>query len=92
MDLDLLGADDGPAALCLDPAHEGEWGRIAVAHAVAVRHLEESVARGDGPDPDGLEEDVVAGLAADGRNPNVFDRVVRSDPPGGGGASSEASS
>jgi hypothetical protein len=50
-----------------------------------VRHLEEAVARGDGPDPDGLEEDVVARLAGDGRKPNVFDRAVRSDTPRGAG-------
>ena len=78
VDLDLLGADDGPAALGLDAAHERERRRVAVAHPVAVRHLEEAVARGDGPDPDGLEEDVVAGIAGDGRKPNVFDRGVRS--------------
>ena len=63
MDLDLLGADDGPAALRLDAAHHGVRGRVAVAHAVAVRHLEEAVARGHRPELHRLEEDVVARVA-----------------------------
>ena len=50
VDLDLLGADHGPAALGLDPAHVGLAGRIAVSHAVAVRHLVEAVACGDRAD------------------------------------------
>ena len=50
MDLDLLGADDGPAALRLDAAHHGVRRRVAVAHAVAVRHLEEAVARRHRPE------------------------------------------
>ena len=44
VDLDLLGAHHGPAAFGLDPAHIGLAGRIAVSHAVAVRHLVEAVA------------------------------------------------
>ena len=63
VDLDLLGADDRPAALGLDAAHHGVGGRIAITHAVAVGHLEEPVAGGDRADRDGLEEDVVAGVA-----------------------------
>ena len=63
MDLDLLGADDGPAALRLDAAHDGVRGRVAVAHPVAVRHLEEAVARGHRPELHRLEEDVVARVA-----------------------------
>ena len=63
VDLDLLGAHDRPAALGLDAAHHRVGGRVAVAHAVAVRHLEEAVARGHRPEPDGLEQDVVAGVA-----------------------------
>ena len=50
VDLDLFGADHGPAALGLDLAHVGLAGRIAVTHAVAVRHLVEAVARGDRAD------------------------------------------
>ena len=64
VDLDLLGADDGPASLGLDAAHDRVRGRVAVAHAVAVRHLEEAVARGHRPELDGLEQDVVARVAA----------------------------
>ena len=63
MEFDLLGADDGPAALGLDTAHHRMGGRVAVAHPVAVRHLEESVARGHRPELHGLEQDVVARVA-----------------------------
>src|ERR1700687_3316323 len=64
MDLDLLGADDGPAALRLRCTHPGVSGRVAMAHAVAMRHLEETVARGDGADRHRLEEDVEARVAS----------------------------
>ncbi len=63
MDLDLLGADDGPAALRLDAAHDGMCGRVAVTHAVAVRHLEEAVTRRHRPELHRLEEDVIARVA-----------------------------
>ena len=63
MDLHLLGADDRPAALGLDAAHHRVGGRVAVAHAVAVRHLEEAVARGHRPDAHRLEQDVVTRVA-----------------------------
>ena len=63
VDLHLLGADDSPSSLRLDAAHHGMRRRIAVAHAVAVRHLEEPVARGHGPELDGLEQNVVARVA-----------------------------
>ncbi len=63
VDVDLLGADHGPAALGLHAAHGRQRGRIAVTHAVAVRHLEEAVARGDRTDGNRLEEDVVARVA-----------------------------
>jgi hypothetical protein len=49
VDLDLLDADHGPAALGLDPAHRVLRGGIAVVHAVAVRHLEEPVLVVSGP-------------------------------------------
>ncbi len=64
VDLDLLCADDGPASLGLDAAHHGMSGRVAVAHAVAVGHLEEAVAGGHRPELDRLEQDVVARVAA----------------------------
>ena len=60
MDLDLLRADDRPAAFGLDAPHHRVRGRVAVAHPVAVRHLEEAVARRHRPEPDRLEEHVVA--------------------------------
>ena len=63
VDLDLLGAYHGPAAFGLDPAHIGLAGRIAVSHAVAVRHLVEAVACGHRADLDRLEEDVIAGVS-----------------------------
>ena len=63
MDFDLLGADDGPTALGLDAAHDRVGGRVAVAHAVAMRHLEEAVARGDRAELHRLEQDVVARVA-----------------------------
>ena len=63
VDLDLLGAHDRPTALGLHPSHDGVGGRIAMAHPVAVRDLEEAVARHDRPNRHGLEEDVVAGLS-----------------------------
>ena len=63
VDLHLLGADDRPAALGLDAAHRRVRRRVAVTHAVAVRHLEEPVARRHRPDLHRLEEDVVTGLA-----------------------------
>ncbi len=63
VELDLLRADDGPAALRLDAAHLRVRGRVAVAHAVAVRHLEEAVPGRHRPEPHRLEEHVVAGIA-----------------------------
>ncbi len=63
VDLDLLGADHGPPALRLHSAHDRVRRRVAVPHAVAVRHLEEAVARRHGPDRHRLEEDVESWLA-----------------------------
>jgi hypothetical protein len=62
-ELDLLGADDRPAALGLDAAHHGVCSRVAVAHPVAVRNLKEAVARGHRPELHRLEEDVVTRVA-----------------------------
>jgi hypothetical protein len=59
MNLGLLGAYDAPAALRLDGPHRGERGRVAIAHAVAVRHLEKAVLGGDGADPHLLEQNIV---------------------------------
>jgi len=62
VDLHLLGADDCPAALGLDSPQGGFRGGIPVAHAGAVRHLEEPVPGGDRPDLDRLEEDIMPGV------------------------------
>ena len=63
VNLDLFGADHRPAALGLDLPHEGLARRIAVAHAVAVRNLEEPIARGHRPDLDWFEQNVVARIS-----------------------------
>src|SRR5947209_5741161 len=59
----VTGRFDGPTALGLDAAHDRVGGRVAVAHAVAMRHLEEAVARGDRAELHRLEQDVVARVA-----------------------------
>ena len=63
VELDLLGADDGPASLRLDASHDRVRGRVAVAHAVAVRYLEEAVAGRHRTELHRLEEHVVARVA-----------------------------
>ncbi len=63
VELHLLGADDRPAALGLHPAHHGVRCRVAIAHPVAVRHLEEAVPGRHRADPHRLEQDVVARVA-----------------------------
>ena len=74
VDFHHLGADHGPAAFRLHAAHGGQCGGVLVAHAVAVRHLVEAVACGDGADADGLEEDVVAGIAGHAGFPWLLNR------------------
>ena len=64
VDLHLLRADDRSAPFRIHAAHNRERGRVAVAHAAAVRHLVEPVARSHGPDGYRLEQDVVPGIAA----------------------------
>ena len=63
MNLHFLGADHRPAPLRLDAAHRRMSERLDMAHAIAVRYLKESVLGGDGAQPDGLEQNVVAGIA-----------------------------
>ena len=60
----VLGADRGPAALRLHPAEGGLRPRLLDPEAGAVRYLVEPVAQRLRPDPDRLEQDVVALLAA----------------------------
>src|SRR5258708_12439747 len=63
MDVALLGADHRPAALGLDAAHDRHRRRPVAAHAVAMRHLEEAVARRHRTDAQLLEQHVVAPVA-----------------------------
>src|SRR5262245_47545288 len=65
VDLHLLRADYTPSPFGLHRAHRGERGRIAIAHAVAVRHLVEAVFRSHRSDADRLEEYVVSWIAHD---------------------------
>ena len=62
VNLHLLSADDGPAALGLDIAHGRLRGGIPVTHAVAMRHLEEPVLGADRPELHRLEQDVVPAI------------------------------
>ena len=62
----LLGTHDSPSALGLHASHGGVGARQQVAHAAAVRHLEEAVAGRHGADLDRLEEDIEAGIAGHG--------------------------
>ena len=63
VDLHLLGADDRPTSFGLDPSHDRVRRRVAMAHPVAVRHLEETVARRHRAEGDRLEENVVTRVA-----------------------------
>jgi len=65
VDLDLLGAHDRPPAFCLDLPHPGQGGDVAVAHPVAVRHLEEAVLRVQRADGYWLKQQVMARVAGD---------------------------
>ena len=60
VNLTLLRRHHRPAAFRLCFAHRGVRGWHLVAHAIAVRYLKESVARGDGADLHRFEQDVVA--------------------------------
>jgi hypothetical protein len=72
MDLAFLGADHGPAALGLHAAHGRQRQRHVVAHAVAMGHLVEAVAGGDGADLDRLEQDIVTRIARHSGPPERF--------------------
>src|SRR6476646_6558285 len=60
----FLGRDHRPAALRFDPAQPRQRLRLRPADASTVRHLVETVPRGDRPDPYRLEQNVVARIAA----------------------------
>ncbi len=64
--LALFGKDDAPAAFGLDPAHFRRRGRVAIAAAVAVRHLIEAVLRRHRTDVEGLEQNVVSAVSRHG--------------------------
>ncbi len=61
--LGLFGEDHPPAALGLGGPHLGRRRRIAVATAVAMRHLIEAVLGRVRADLHRLEEDIIAGIA-----------------------------
>ncbi len=63
VDLAFLGGDHRPAALGLDLAHRRVGERHRVAHAIAMRHLEEAVLGRHRADLQRGEQDVVAGVA-----------------------------
>src|SRR5215208_5288025 len=64
MNLDLLGANDSPAALCLDTAHSRVLTAVAPSHAIAVRYLVKSVASGLRSDPHRLEQYIVTRITS----------------------------
>ena len=88
-ELDLLGADDCPAALGLDAAHMGKRRRVAIAHAGAMGHLIEAIPGGDRPDLDGLEQDVE--LRVQAHEITRIDSVIRGRTPFPDGARRTAS-
>ena len=61
MDLRFFGADHAPAAFGFHAAHGCQSLRHAPAKSIAMRHLIETIRRGDRSDLDGLKENVVAG-------------------------------
>ena len=68
MDFRLFRGDNRPASLGLDPSKTGQGLRLGPANARAMGHLVETVTRRHRANSDGLEQDVVAGIAGhDGR-------------------------
>ena len=61
--LGLFGKDDAPAAFRFRAPHLGRCRRVAIATAIAMRNLIETVLRGDRADLHRLEQNVVAGIA-----------------------------
>ena len=68
-----------PAALGLRPAHHRHGRRVLALHAVAVRHLEESVPRRHRPDLHWLEENIVARIACHLDHPSITTSTASSD-------------
>ena len=64
MDLHHFRAHYAPAAFRLHAAHGGKRRNITITHAVAMRDLVKAIARRDRADADGLEKDVVTGIAS----------------------------
>src|SRR5689334_1345918 len=60
VDRHIAGTHDAPAALGLGLAESGTHVRHGVGHARGVRHCVEAVARSDGSDPHGLEQQVIS--------------------------------
>ena len=61
--LGLLGEDDTPAAFRLHPPHRRDGRGVAIAAAIAMRHLIETVLRCQRADPDLLEQNIMSGIA-----------------------------
>ena len=59
VDFALFGEDDAPAAMRLHPAHLRRCGRVAIARAVAMGHLIETVLRRDRADGQRLEQRLI---------------------------------
>src|SRR5208283_2372290 len=69
MDRAVLGVDAGPAAFGLERAVRRLKARSVRARADAVRHLIKAIAQRLRADLDGLEQDVVLGIARHGVHP-----------------------
>ena len=64
MDITLLRCHDSPTALGFHRAHTGHTVRHGMTHAVAVRHLIETVARSYRTNLHGLEQHVITRIAS----------------------------
>ena len=66
MYLRLLRANDGPATLGFNRSMRRIGKRVAMPHSGAVRNLVKAVPGGDGPDFDGLEQNIVMRISGHG--------------------------
>ncbi len=68
MDGIVLGVHHRPPPFGLHPSHRGQGARAHIAHAGAMGHLIEPVARRHRPDFDRFKQDVVTGISGHGFN------------------------